>query len=311
VSGNVWDAVRRGLRLRPESSKPLSFLRIGLGLCLIAQLIDAWPGLYTLAGQGGIIQEALAKTEVPDYLPRYRWLSVFIPTIDDHIVFSVLLWAYLIGLLAFLLGWQTRIATIVTYFLHLTLKTSGALSAYGASEFAHILLFYCIWMPLADHWSIDARLSHRHRQRTLCAALALRVLRLHLAIIYLSSGISKAFGDQWRNGDALWLASMRFSNPIRLPWLADLPLLCTLGCWVVVILEIFYPVGMAFQRTRRMWLLGVVMMHVGIGLILGLWVFSGILIVFNIAAFGEFRPRLLPLSRAPNSFSSARGNDEG
>ena len=39
-------------------------------------------------------------------------------------------------------------------------------------------------------------------------------------------------------------------------------------------------------RLRRFWLWGIVGMHLGIALLLGLWTFAAIMIVFDVAAFG-------------------------
>jgi hypothetical protein len=39
-------------------------------------------------------------------------------------------------------------------------------------------------------------------------------------------------------------------------------------------------------RLRRFWLGGIMGMHLGIALLLGLWTFAAIMIVFDVAAFG-------------------------
>jgi hypothetical protein len=59
---------------------------------------------------------------------------------------------------------------------------------------------------------------------------------------------------------------------------------------VAGILICFLELGYAFfiwpKRTRLVWLVGVLAMHVGIGLTMGMYLFSLIMIILNLAAFG-------------------------
>ncbi len=54
----------------------------------------------------------------------------------------------------------------------------------------------------------------------------------------------------------------------------------------VCILETGYPLFIWLRRTRLIWLLSVLAMHVGIGLTIGMYLFAFIMVVLNIAAFG-------------------------
>ena len=87
------------------------------------------------------------------------------------------------------------------------MAVTGQASIYGVDEFAHIGLFYCIWMPVGQAWSLDR--WGVADAGTWEARLALRVLQLHLCIVYFASGIEKATGTDWRNGDVIWYALMR------------------------------------------------------------------------------------------------------
>jgi hypothetical protein len=63
----------------------------------------------------------------------------------------------------------------------------------------------------------------------------------------------------------------------------------------VLILEIGYPFFIWPKRTRPTWLLCILGMHIVIGITMGLYLFSLIMIVLNLAAFG---PTLVFFSRA-------------
>lgn len=192
--------------------------------------------------------------------------------------------AYVAALHLLLAGYRTRIAAIVAWLLHLSLKTTGTASAYGVFEFTTIALFYCSVFPVGAAWSLDAISSRR--DVSFESKLGLRVVQLHLCIVYLSSGIEKVRGEQWRNGEAIWRAVMRprFAA-FDLSWLAAHPAIPLLACWATLVIELGYAVFIWPQRTRRIWALSTVGLHLGIGVFLGLWSFAAMMIVLNVAGF--------------------------
>jgi hypothetical protein len=56
---------------------------------------------------------------------------------------------------------------------------------------------------------------------------------------------------------------------------------------LVCLLETGYPVFIWLKQTRRFWLAGILLMHLLIGLTMGLYLFALIMIVLNLAAFGS------------------------
>src|SRR5262249_28227711 len=159
-----------------------------------------------LYGTLGIVQRPIADAAVWEVLPRAGWLvDALAPWgVGEEPCVHGLFLAYVLSLAGLLLGWHTRWAAVVAWLTHLTLKTSSHVSAYGVYEFAHISLFYCVWMPVGHALSLDRRQGRVSGEASPGARLALRVLQLHLCIVYLASGIEKATGEQWRNGEAVW-----------------------------------------------------------------------------------------------------------
>lgn len=263
----------------PASAKPLAVFRIGTAAVLLAQALLVAPHLFVFFGTRGIVQKELMDVMTSPVLPRVAWIS----TSDSALLGCFA--AYVLALHLLLLGWHTRIAAIAAWMLHLALKTSGNASAYGVFEFATIALFYCAVFPAGTWWSVDARTQTRIHSAS--ARLALRVLQIHLCIVYLSSGLEKLSGEQWRNGEAFWRAVMRPTwEPFDVTWLAAHPWLPLLGCWATLAVEIGFAFFVWPRCTRRWMLLATIGMHAGIAAILGLWSFSALMIVFNVAAFG-------------------------
>jgi hypothetical protein len=55
---------------------------------------------------------------------------------------------------------------------------------------------------------------------------------------------------------------------------------------LVCLMEATYPIFIWPHKTRLIWFTGVLVMHVGIGLTMGMYLFASVMIVLNLAAFG-------------------------
>lgn len=273
--------------LAPGSARPVAALRIGLALVLLAQALSFAGNLLDLYGPLGIIQWDVDPLGKYDYVPSLdrvaQWLAPLGVTPDA--VVRGIFFLYLLSLVALLAGWQSRLAAFLAWLTHLALLSSGNSAYYGVDDLANIALFYCIWMPVGRAWSLDA--PGASETPSWEATLSLRVLQIHLCVVYFSSGIVKATGEQWWNGEAIWRALMREDFAVfDMAWLAGHTWIAQLACWGTLAVEVFYPLFIWLPWTRRAWLLATVSLHLGIALFLGLVSFAALMIVLNVAAFG-------------------------
>ena len=225
----------------------------------------------------------------PDSVPRLRWVTDALSPfgVSEDWTLRAMYAAYLSSLAGLALGWRTRLIAVVACLLYLTLKNSSQLSAYGVYEFGHIGLFYCVFLPVGHAWSLDRIAGRVSSAPSADARLGLRLLQIHLCIVYLSSGLLKASGSQWWNGEAMWRALMRPDfGQLEFSWLASVPWLAAMACWATLLVEIGYAFLIWPGRSRRVMLAAVIGMHAGIAVLMGLWTFSAVMIVLNVAAFG-------------------------
>jgi len=117
--------------------------------------------------------------------------------------------------------------------------------------------------------------------------LSVRILQLHLCIVYIASGAEKAMGAQWWNGEAIWqtLMQTQFAR-FNMHWIAQYPLLAKCIGWSTLIIEMGYPLYIFWSRSRPYGYCAVVLLHLSIAIFMGLQLFSTIMIIFNTAAFG-------------------------
>ena len=153
--------------------------------------------------------------------------------------------------------------------------------------FTQIGLFYCIIMPVADAVSIPPLLGWRTPTLSVSAGVTRKMLQIQLCIIYSSSGLEKASGIQWWNGEAIWRAlSLPVFHRFDVSWLAFVPTLAVVAGWSVLAIECGYCMMMWMRRTRMLWFVLTVSMHLGIGMFMGMWLFALIMIILNSGAFG-------------------------
>lgn len=275
---------------RPKSPVPLGAFRIALSLLLLARCWAMRHSLLDVYGPHGFVAWEVTRAELAGGLPHPLDLAIVLGVLgyDPIAVTYGLVGLELMALMLLLSGIASRAAAIVAFVADYFLMRAGAGVLYGLDHFGHVALFYCMFMPVGaaltlPRWLRDAPAP----PATGAAGLARLVLQLHLCIVYTSSGLEKACGPDWWSGEAIWRAlTLPDFHWLDLGALAHLPWLAAILGWGVLVLESGYALGMYFRRTRWLWLLGVMSMHLAIGLFLSLWLFAAIMLLWNLSAFG-------------------------
>ncbi|HYV37945.1 MAG TPA: HTTM domain-containing protein [Gemmataceae bacterium] len=272
---------------KPASPRPLAALRIGLAAALLYQAFAYAGNLLELYGDRGIVQWNAMPFAPPPVMPNLATIrDLLLPLgLNAESCVRLVFYTYVASLVCLMLGWRTKAAAIVAWLTQMAIKTTGITAIYGVDEFAHFALFYCVWMPIANAWSLDLQAGRVSGEPTALARLALRVLQFHMCIVYFSSGIEKATGEQWRNGEAIWRSVMRPDLAMfDLSWLPNFQVLAIILCWGTLVVEIGYPFMIWHRWTKPVWAIQTIGLHVGIAIFLGLWSFAAVMIVLNVAA---------------------------
>jgi hypothetical protein len=278
-----------GFLFPPSTDTWLAVLRVGLGLEVTIyslSLRNDWISL--LSGPGRKVAEALLSLE-SHFVPRLGWpISAGTQVgLDEATVLRVAWICLLLAGGGLVIGLASRLSAIAAWFLHLCAAKSGGFVSYGMDNFMTIGLFYLMLSPLPDRFSLDWRLQHLRPKDPQLLGFWRRVLQLHLCIIYFFSGLTKCLGPGWWNGSSVWRALIRppfnVINPeILVTWKYLFPLAGILIC----LLEVGYPFFIWSTTTRKIWLLGVCTMHLLIAVAMGMYLFSLVMIILNLAAFG-------------------------
>ena len=259
-------------------------------LLYVLSLRSDWDYLLGGTGRGLIsrdLTEALLSLESP-IIPRFGWfISVAKQLgVDETNVLFVGWYLLTLGAIFLLIGLYSRIAAAATWFLYLCSVKSGGPITYGVDALTTTGLFYLMLSPLPGRFSLD-HIWRRKSANWEFLGFWRRVLQLHLCLIYFFSGLTKALGRDWWNGINLWRSLIRPPfDLIPADILVRFKYLFPVMGIAVLALEITYPVCIWIPKLRRPWLIAVLLMHVSIGLAMGMYLFALIMIVLNLAAFG-------------------------
>ena len=279
----------------PSTDTWLAVLRVGLGLQVTLycfSLRNDWT--YLLSGTARRLAEALLSLET-HFVPRLGWLTSLAAQLgvgEEKVLFLAWVCLFAAGC-ALLIGFASRVSAIAAWLLHLCAAKSGGFVSYGIDNFMTIGLFYLMWSPLPDRYSFDWRLRGARPKHPELLGFWRRVLQLHLCVIYFFSGLTKCLGSGWWNGSSVWRSLIRppfniIDPEILVRWNYVFPVAGIFVC----LLEITYPFFIWNSQTRKIWLVCICAMHVGIGVTMGMYLFALIMIVLNVAAFGPALSRM-------------------
>jgi hypothetical protein len=276
---------------------------VGLPLLLLAHLVWLSNDILALHGSRGIIPWELTALLRDPWVPGLPTLAKFLLPVGiaEHTAIILLLSIYAGSLLSLALGLQTRFSSLLAWGLHLSLLTSGFASYYGVDQLANTFLFYLFVFPSGRVWALEARpaSSGQCRGGTIPVG-CLRVMQVHLCVIYVAAGLDKARGSQWWNGEAIWQAvSQPAFSTFDLAWLAEHSWIPTIAGWATLVVEIGYLFLIWPRRTRKVWFVATLGLHLGIGLFMGLVFFSCLMILLTSCLFSF--PRVQRSTRSPRS----------
>ncbi|GAB5443892.1 MAG: hypothetical protein Fues2KO_42410 [Fuerstiella sp.] len=215
----------------------------------------------------------------------------------------------------FCLGAATRLTSVAAFVITISYSQRVPVANFGLDQILGMLCLYLAIGPSGaavslDEWWRQGRTGKNRStsRKHVSARIALRLMQLHVCIIYFWAGFAKLKGDSWWTGEAMWrvIANEEYQT-IDLTWMAQLPWLPYLIAHVTVAWEVFFCV-LVWNRYLRPFMLAMgTMMHVGIGAFLGMWTF-GLVMTFPYLAFSDpkrWRNRLNAVRRRPSEPNSA------
>ena len=286
---NAWDR----FFFTPADPTPLALIRIFSGALLVWNLGVLSIDLKDYLGNDGWIGSEAVIEYMAEHQPRawslWLWIpeSLIIPLWVACIVVAVLLTIGYKSRLTAVLSWMIAVSTV----RRMPVCCSSVLTRFF--DLAVLLgLIRRKWPGMSlDRFLHLGRLKGKrgaqdcqHPPSSVTANIGLRLIQLHLVVIYASAGLSKLQGPEWWDGRAMEMIMLTPEfRRFDLVWLAAYPTCLNLATHTGLLIELSYPVLIWVRKLRPLVLVAALLLHVGIDVLLGLTEFGIAMIAANLA----------------------------
>jgi hypothetical protein len=238
---------------------------------------------------------------------HYTWSIWF--HVTDPTAMLLIHSLFLVIIFCFAIGFCTRLTGVLTWLAAMCYIQRAPTALFGVDTMTNIVLIYLMIGPSGAALSVDRLLQRYWARREairnkvaipefpdpdpmVSANLSLRLIQVHLCIVYLVSGISKLMGAAWLNGTATWMTMANYefspmSNPIYMALLHFLArhrllweLVMTVGTYFTLAFEVSFAFLIWNPRLRGFIVIGAVFLHLGIAICMGLTTFSIMMLIF-------------------------------
>jgi predicted DCC family thiol-disulfide oxidoreductase YuxK len=197
--------------------------------------------------------------------------------------------------LLMIVGWRTRMVTIVSWVFLLSLQNRNTLIHSGEEQLAMVLLFWAMFLPLGARFSIDAALDNSDAGRASPAAKPTNAYFSGATIALLVQGMSMYFFSALLKSDVRWVpdgTAVYFAlqldyivTPLSL-WFRQFETLLQGLTYYVWALEFIGPIlifsPILHRPLRALIMLAFITMHIGFILFLEIGIFPIISIIMNL-----------------------------
>jgi hypothetical protein len=327
---------------QPSDPAPLGLVRLGAGLVAFYLVLTYTPDLETFFGANGLVSREMLSAldlessgadrlsvahQIRESMPRYYRFS-YLDYLDSPGLLKAGHWAGLAVLAMFAAGLFTRVTSVLALVVVLSYIHRGPVLTAQVEPVLAFMLFYLCFGPAGAAWSLDRWLALRRGRPassatnygpkgaasdptaprfSSAATISLRLIQVHLALLYVMMAVGKLSSDVWWSGSALWwLIAKTESRLVDFTWLHRFPLVVDALTNAVVVYQFSFPV-LVWNRLARPLVLGLGVVVWGLlALIAGLVPFALMMLVASLAFVpGETLRAVLPDCRGARRPSAA------
>jgi len=183
--------------------RALAAFRVGLGALLIADLLRRSRSLSAFYTDAGVLPR---RALFADYSEVY---SLHALSGEPWAVASLFAVAGVVAL-ALAVGYRTRLATVVSWLLLLSLQARNPMVLNAGDSLLAMLLFWGAFLPLGARWSVDSVRqddtggeAEPGSRGPAVATFASTGVLLQLLVMYATNALHKLEGDLWTSGEAV------------------------------------------------------------------------------------------------------------
>jgi hypothetical protein len=249
-----------------DATSQLALFRPVFAILMFFFALSRTPDLKMFFSNQGILP-SIVMADSPEVHFRFSIL-----TLHDSMG---LIWIVHIALLSSLLllafNIFPRAAAAVAFLCHVTFLNRNMAVVYGVDTISAFFLLYLSFMDYRPRSLIPREADFQ----SMLGSAAMRLSQIQLCIVYGYSGLNKVQGAAWWKGEALWYV---LSNPqishINFSWISHFPVLIVIATYSTLFWEVYFPALVWVPKMRYPALIGGVLLHIGIGVVMGLTSFA-------------------------------------
>lgn len=260
--------------------RSLAVLRIGMGFIMFWDLVlrarDLVPHYtdYGVMPRSALLELGWNPSFLSFHMMSGHWFWMLV----------LFLFAMAVNLLV-MVGWRTRLMTVLAWLLLISLQNRNPMVLNGGDILVRVVVFWGLFLPWGARWSLDAKSNPgwRDLSNAFCSPATLAYL-LQICLVYLFAAILKT-GAPWHSeGSAVYLAlSLDQFTTMLGRLLYGYPGLCRFLTHATWWFEALAPLLLVFPffngPFRTIGVLGIAFMHLGFGTSMHIGVFTPIAMI--------------------------------
>ncbi len=257
--------------------RSLAAFRIGVALILMADIVIRFHDIRALYSDEGVLPRTVAR----DIVHPLHWSIHAIS--GTPFVQSILFFVAFLMALALLVGYRTRLATIASWALLISLHNRNPLLQFAGDDMLRALMFWAMFLPLGACFSMESALNSSPDplpKRVLSGATFALSLQVYYVYAF-SAGYKTTSTIWWPDLSAVYYALSfdQYAAPLG-QFLLNFPVLLPISTFFTLVLEwigplfLFVPVATTFFRTAT--IITFILLHVGFGLTLHIGLFPAL-----------------------------------
>lgn len=256
----------------PVDLSSLALFRILIGGLIAADAVSYGRSAELLLHPHGLFPfDTWRKGPDQRYFSVFRWLPA-----SPRSVTGVLL-VYALAGFCLSIGLGTRWAAGTAFLMALSLHHRNRYALHSGDALLRVLTFLLAFSDAGRLWSVDALLAPPAVE--VGSPVALRLMQIQLAVLYLASVRFKLQGRTWREGTATHYATHLLAHRRRrLPVALDGIGAHRMATWATLAVEVMGGALIWFRPTRYVALVGLIGLHLGLQVLMRMHLFQWIML---------------------------------
>lgn len=183
-------------------ARVLSIGRIFIALIILVDLFYRYQNLVAHYTNEGVLPALVLK----EYYPFYQYYISIHNFLDTILGQKILFGFHFLITLFLLIGYKTRIFTLLSFVMLLSLHHRNPVVLQGGDDLLRITLFYMIFLPWGRFYSVDSIIEKNNVNKEIDFSWIYVVFLLNISIVYLFSAFLKDAAEWRDSGTAIYYA---------------------------------------------------------------------------------------------------------